>query len=354
LFVGVAILGIMTDQHFMSKKTTAAATVKKPSHATYAPGNVAHMTLEVSQPKSVAEILVTKSDKTFSSVVNENNREREHKSSQAQIIYNAEDERVVEDKPVVKDKPVDKSIEAVTGNNADDFEVNELDIEPFKLASGNLKLPVINIGEKEIEPVVTNRRDQLNLLVNAALLQSYQILTVPSGAQSFQNFEFPSTFSLRSLGYKISLGVEKKGFQFMLHYSAFQQVYSYEVAGNDYVVKSVDKDDYTVIRQGTRVSQENKFSLLGLGINKQVHWGNSAVGKYYASAGLEYSQSLVKRQGIGWINAGIGKHFQLGKSTTLQVGPYAEFSPVKFSGSGDPFYYQPYRVGISAGLRLNR
>ena len=50
----------------------------------------------------------------------------------------------------------------------------------------------------------------------------------------------------------------------------------------------------------------------------------------------------------------MGKQFAVSRGTAFSIGPYAEFSPVKVKGIANPFYYQPYRVGITAGLRFVR
>ncbi|MCF2505720.1 hypothetical protein L0663_20160 [Dyadobacter sp. CY107] len=367
LFVSIAIVGIVTDQHFRKKDIAKAAVSKVGvSKAAIAKLNVAKLNVaKLNVATSVSFENKKASGATFPSVSKDIKRSfsgipnRKPKSnsvnpplSETQSLTTVKDPGA-EFNENANNLSAQPSVESAT-DNAIHFAVNEIDNQPFTLTSVDAGMPEINVPKTDIKPVVKTGVGNFNWLVNAAILQSYQILTVPSGAQSFQNFEFPSTFSLRSLGYKLSLGVEKKGFQLMLHYSHFQQTYSYEIAGNDYIVQTVDKDHFKVIRQGIRVSQDNNFRLIGVGLNKQISWGNAAVGKYYASAGLEYSYGTIRKQSIGWVNAGIGKQFPISTNASLHIGPYAEFSPVKFSGSGDPFYYQPYRVGISAGLRFNQ
>lgn len=383
LFVSVAIIGIITDQHYAKKHIAKKAITKEAVKRAEAKINVAEMNLggkptpvmlalnpknpadEGVRPAAMSRVnkkasnlklhLVTNNMKSSFSAAPSAEPESVFVNPQLSETTFTNPEK--EANSVLSDNRDDLLLQSSAepiGSKNFDFAISEIDNQPVTFTSIHKDVLNIHIPESEIKPVVKHGRGNINWLVNAAVLQSYQILTVPSGAQSFQNFEFPSTFSLRSMGYKLSVGVEKKGFQFMLHFSRFQQSYSYEIAGNDYIVQTFDKDHFKVIRQGTRVSQDNKFRLIGVGMNKQVNWGNAAVGKYYASAGLEYSYGLIRKQSIGWVNAGIGKQFPISRKSSLHIGPYAEFSPVKFSGSGDPFYYQPYRVGISAGLRLNR
>lgn len=207
---------------------------------------------------------------------------------------------------------------------------------------------------KPAKVIVTNPA-RVAWLFNASALHSYQILTVPSSAaQDFQNFSFPTLFTARSMGYKISGGVERNSIQLQLHYSGFRQTYSYEIANNNYLVKPDDKGQYQTVRQGDRMEENRKFSMLGIGVSRQLRWGHSPVSRFYAALGAEYSHDLKSSQSLGWVSLGLGKQFAVSRYTAFSIGPYAEFSPVKVKGTQNPFYYQPYRVGISAGLRFVR
>ncbi|NIJ53793.1 hypothetical protein [Dyadobacter arcticus] len=244
-------------------------------------------------------------------------------------------------------------------------------LQPESFKTTGLNLPAITITEAlKSEPAIHTNSQKISWLLNLASLKTYQILTVPkSGDRNFQNFKFPSTFALESLGYKVSIGAEKNGFQMMLHYSTFRQRYSYEIAGDEYVVQAVGQADYKIVRPGTIMNEDNKFELLGIGLSKEVQWGGSPprrspqrrspvrrspLRQYYASAGVQYSHTLNAGPDIGWINAGFGRQFAINRTVLLNVGPYAEFSPLRLSGKGDPFFYQPYRVGISLGMKLVR
>jgi hypothetical protein len=207
----------------------------------------------------------------------------------------------------------------------------------------------------ELKREITVNPSKITWLANAAVLHTYQILTVPSSAaRDFQNFSFPSVFALKSMGYKLSAGIEKKGLQLQLHYSGFRQTYSYEVANDSYLVKPDENGNYKTYRQGDRINEDTKYSLLGIGINKTMRWGRSPYSRFYATAGLEYSYALTGNKSLGWLNLGIGKQIAVTRKSALHIGPYAEFSPMKISGTGNPFFYQPYRVGISMGLRFVR
>lgn len=207
---------------------------------------------------------------------------------------------------------------------------------------------------KPAKVIVTNPA-RIAWLFNASALHSYQILTVPSSAaKDFQNFSFPSLFTASSMGYKFSGGVERNGIQLQLHFSSFRQTYSYEVANNSYLVMPDDKGQYHTVRQGDRMEENRKFSTLGIGISRQLRWGHSPVSRFFAAFGAEYSHDLNSRQSLGWVSLGLGKQFAVSRHTAFSIGPFAEFSPVKVKGIANPFYYQPYRVGISAGLRFAR
>lgn len=213
---------------------------------------------------------------------------------------------------------------------------------------------VVAPAYKPAKVIVTNPA-RIAWLFNASALHSYQILTVPSSAaKDFQNFNFPSLFTARSMGYKLSGGVERNGIQLQLHFSNFRQTYSYEVANNNYLVKPDDKGQYHTVRQGDRMEENRRFSMLGIGVTRQLRWGHSPVSRFFAAFGAEYSHDLNSSQSLGWISLGLGKQFAVSRNTAFSIGPYAEFSPVKVKGIENPFYYQPYRVGISAGLRFVR
>jgi hypothetical protein len=219
------------------------------------------------------------------------------------------------------------------------------------IAQRTVSLP----SKPELKREIAVNPSKITWLANAAVLHTYQILTVPSSAaKDFQNFSFPSVFALKSMGYKLSAGVEKKGLQLQLHYSGFRQTYSYEVANDSYLVKPDENGNYKTYRQGDRINEDIKYSLLGVGINKTMRWGRSHYSRFYATAGLEYSYTLTGNKSLGWLNLGIGKQIAVTRKSALHIGPYAEFSPMKISGIGNPFFYQPYRVGISMGLRFVR
>jgi len=233
--------------------------------------------------------------------------------------------------------------------------LEELAAMPLKEAEIPLHLRgVVAPAYKPAKVIVTNAA-RMAWLFNASALHTYQILTVPSSAANdFQNFSFPSLFTASSVGYKFSGGVERNSIQLQLHFSSFRQTYSYEIANNNYLVKPDDKGQYQTVRQGDRVEENRKFSMLGIGISRQLRWGHSPVSRFYAAFGAEYSHDLNSSQSLGWISLGLGKQFAVSRHTAFSIGPYAEFSPVKVKGTENPFYYQPYRVGISAGLRFVR
>nr|WP_295930557.1 hypothetical protein [uncultured Dyadobacter sp.] len=231
--------------------------------------------------------------------------------------------------------------------------LTELEGMPLTAASIPLHLRgVVAPAYKPAKAIMTNPA-RVAWLFNVSALHSYQILTVPSSAaKDFQNFNFPSLFTASSMGYKFSGGVERRGIQVQLHYSNFRQTYSYEIANNNYLVKPDEKGEYQTVRQGDKMQEDRTFSMLGLGVAKQLRWGHSPVSRFYANFGLEYSRALNSKQSLGWVSLGLGKQFAISRNTAFSIGPYAEFSPVKVKGFANPFYYQPYRVGISAGLRF--
>lgn len=216
-----------------------------------------------------------------------------------------------------------------------------------------LQLPVVTTRESEKPHAIHTKLQRVSWIFNLSGLKTYQILSVPESVeQNFQNFRFPAAFAFESIGYKMSAGFEKKGFQVLLHYSSFRQSYSYEVAGNEYVLEQLGLTDYKFVRPGTIVQENRKMDLLGVGLRKEVLWGNSFSAGYFASVGVEYAQALQSQQGTGWINAGLGRQLPLSRKAVLHLGPYAEFTPFKIKGQNSLILNQPYRVGISMSLKL--
>jgi hypothetical protein len=254
--------------------------------------------------------------------------------------------------------PVLENSATTAGVSEPENELSELPgigmLEPEGVKFEKMNFPKVELAsDSKTSQLIHATSGKIGWLLHVASLKTYQIITVPkTNGSDFQNFKFPSAFSLETLGYKVSGGLEKSGFQLMLHYSLFRQAYSYEIAGNEYVVNSVEDKNFQVVRRGKVVNENRKMELLGIGINKQVLWGKSPLRKYYATGGVEYSHILRAKRYIGWVSLGAGRQIRLNNQALIQVGPYAEFSPVKVPGSGDPFYYQPYRVGISLGLKL--
>lgn len=249
--------------------------------------------------------------------------------------------------------PAAEDISVTVDSAVNGAPLEELEGVAFK--AGEIALHLRSVTAPKYKParVIVTSPNKTAWLFNVSALHSYQILTVPSSAaQDFQNFSFPTLFTAASMGMKLSGGIERSGVQVQLHYSAFKQTYSYEIANNNYLVKPDNNGQYQTVRQGDRMEENRKFSMLGIGLSKQLRWGHSPVSRFYAAFGAEYSHDLNSRQNLGWVNLGLGKQFAVTRSTAFSIGPYAEFSPVKVKGTANPFYYQPYRVGISAGLRF--
>jgi hypothetical protein len=230
-------------------------------------------------------------------------------------------------------------------------------IHPEMLESGTVKFDSLSLPEVEKDiPTVVPFQNAFNTkhwkwLINVAALESYQILTVPASAAShFQHFELPRALSLKSIGYKLSLGAEKQGFQFRLSYSNLRQRYAYEVAGNEFVIKNDKPDSYRIVRAGERVEVDRKMDLIGFSLAKKIQWGRSSVSRYFAAGGVEYARALNARQQLGFVNFSVGKQFLLSRKVVAELGPFAEISPFKIKSDQNPFLSQPYRVGVSLGV----
>lgn len=246
----------------------------------------------------------------------------------------------------------------------------------------NTDLPVERIGMSNIDPIAGTTFIQRNLftrrkiaahpdllandlplsrknpwkaLIAITPTNTFQTLTVnPQPDVTYQNFQLPAPVSAQSIGYKISGGIEKGGFQFLMTYGQFRQSVSYEVATDEFLVEPTSANAYRVVRKGVAVESQNTFKMIGLAVKKRSVIQSGPFRNYFGNIGLEVSREVTHGQNLAWGNIGIGKELTLTNRTVLTVGPYLEYSFSKLLIPANQFQTQPYQVGISVGISYSR
>ena len=221
----------------------------------------------------------------------------------------------------------------------------------------SLPIEVLSSMEKNsfAEDHSTNRKHSWKALVTVTPTNTFQMLTInPQPDVAYQNFRLPAPVSAQSIGYKISGGIEKSGFQFLLTYGQFQQTINYEIATDEFLVEPTSVNSYRVIRKGMAVENQNTFKTIGLAVNKRAVIHSGPFRHYFGNLGLEVSRELTHGQNMAWGNVGIGKELTLSPQTVLTVGPYLEYSFSKLMIPANQFQIQPYQIGISFGISYSK
>ncbi|MPR34768.1 hypothetical protein [Salmonirosea aquatica] len=221
-------------------------------------------------------------------------------------------------------------------------------------ASGLEILPDPGAYENMPQPEI-GKENAWRLLVSLTPTNTFQTLTVnPHSDMVYQNFRFPAPVSSHSLGYKVSAGLEKKGFQFLFTYGQLRQSVRYEIATDEFQVEQATAHDYRVVRHGTPVEDRNTFKLAGLAIKKHTVLRSGPFRHYFGDLGVEVNHELTHGQSAAWVNLGLGKQLALDNRTLLTVGPYLEYGFSKFTMPVNNFQIQPYQIGISIGISYSR
>lgn len=195
-------------------------------------------------------------------------------------------------------------------------------------------------------------KEHWGLIVGLTPLRTFQILTVrPGNGVVYQNFVLPAKISAETVGYKLSAGVERKGFQLLLNYGQFKQSYRYEIATSEFVVGPGLSGNYEVVRKGIPQQENSTVRLVGMAVKKHVVRRSHFLRDYFGDVGAEFSRDLTSKKNLVWVNAGFGKELFASKNVVMTVGPYFEYSLSKLRNPDNPFKIQPYQIGLSVGLR---
>ena len=207
-----------------------------------------------------------------------------------------------------------------------------------------------NTAKKENQKAYKKTQD-FGFVVNITPLNTVQVLTVKaSPGVVYQNIRVPSEISLGRLGYKLTGGLTKGAFQFLLSYGQMNQSFGYEIASDEFELRKGSKD-YAFVPKGIRYEENNKLKFVGLGIKRHgVVKSASVFQHYFGDVGLEFSRELQTNTNVLWGNLAIGKEFRLSENARLNVGPYVEYSFTKMVNPDTKFQIQPYQIGLSIGL----
>jgi hypothetical protein len=195
-------------------------------------------------------------------------------------------------------------------------------------------------------------KERWGVIVGLTPLRTFQILTVrPGNGVVYQNFVLPGKISAETVGYKLSAGVERKGFQLLLNYGQFKQSYRYEIATSEFTVGPDLSGHYEVVRKGIPQEENSTVRLVGMAVKKHVVRRSHFLRNYFGDVGAEFSRDLTSKRNLVWVNAGFGKELFAGNHVVMTVGPYIEYSLSKLRNPDNPFKIQPYQIGLSVGLR---
>jgi hypothetical protein len=233
------------------------------------------------------------------------------------------------------------------------------DVNVSMLANQPLRLPqlawctdsTISVSRSK-ERIVMESKNNWAFIVSAAPLRTFQTLTIGhTNGIIYQNFQFPTSISEQTVGYKFAAGIEKNGFQLLLNYGKFRQSFKYEIARDEYLLQPDKSGEYRVVRKGTPVEENAVSNLVGLSIKKHIVRKSTFLKNYFGDVGLELNRDLNSHNNMVWINGGFGKELFVDRNMRITVGPYIEYSLMKLRNDKNQFRVQPYQIGLSVGLK---
>ncbi|MCF0056280.1 hypothetical protein [Dyadobacter sp. CY356] len=285
----------------------------------------------------------------------------ESKRNEVKTLTEAATERIINQLYIEKDSLPDMQLTKISPDKEllkfDIPKIKPLEIRAF--IASNFK-PALKINKKELarneqeKPGMVKTKKELKFLFNVTSMNTFQELTVrATPGIVYQNIGFPTKFSAKRLGTKLSGGVEKNGFQLLLTYGQFDQSFQYEIATDEFLVNDKNQMGDKIIRKGIKHDEKSTMKLIGIGLKKHsLITKNHVFRNYYGDVGMEYSRELTTRSNVLWGNAGIGKEIRISKNTSLTIGPYLEYSFIKLINPDSKFQVRPYQIGIAAGLRF--
>jgi|GEM_PF-6341885 len=197
------------------------------------------------------------------------------------------------------------------------------------------------------------KTDGLHWLISVTPLTTRQrVILLPTPEARVQDVRFPKGLT-QSVGYKMNMGVEKKGFQLLLSYTQLQMRSDYAYSTDQYVVEE-NGSQYSVKRIGTPATTTTTLHLAGVAVRKQLDVNNHLLGRFFATVGLDYSRSLASvSQGFLFVSATAGKTIRLSPEASLYIGPYVDYSFTRIQPI-DQLQIRPYQAGLSFAFKLGQ
>ncbi|MDR6805495.1 hypothetical protein J2Y45_002196 [Dyadobacter sp. BE34] len=246
-------------------------------------------------------------------------------------------------------------IKELEGPSLADQDIGVLDHRPMALPKYNWEPDSLVTPGKPQKRYEFLFKEHWSFIAGLTPLRTFQILTVrPGNGVVYQNFVLPAKISAQTVGYKVSAGVERSGFQLLVNYGQFKQSYRYEIATSEFAVGPDLTGNYEVVRKGIPQEENSTVRLVGMAVKKHTVRRSHFLRNYFGDFGAEFSRDLTSGKNMAWVNAGFGKELFAGNNVVMTVGPYFEYSLSKLRNPDNPFKIQPYQIGLSVGLRYTR
>lgn len=190
-------------------------------------------------------------------------------------------------------------------------------------------------------------------IFSMAALPAFQIVHLNSLPElSYQNVKFAPILSARSMSYKVSAGIEKRKFQLLLSYGYLRNWNTYEIGSSRVRVDRQDDQDYTAMPIGELHEIDEQLHLLGLSVRRTLMLPENFAKLNRATIGAEYTRVWPTGQNMYWGNMGIARRIVNTRHSSVQIGPYAQYSFSKRSVGTPTWKSQPYQIGLSAEVKF--
>ena len=343
-------------------KDTAKNRSLQPANAGYGSDQFENLIAKnnvLSQP--VSKAMKSRKENTFKSIV--------PKKNHSPISEKAVDPGATESRKLNGVFNTETSLVAISSDNQEFL--NERSNDDVKETFPPLGLleskPFLPIGQilKTAEPAVNsdlkpaylskNADKGWKFIIHVTPTNTFQILNIiPQPNVIFKDFSFPERISFRRMGYKLNAGAEKAGLQFLISYSQFTQSVRYHVAGDEFILVPDALNAHNPVRKSVEVNDKNVVKLIGFGLKKRMTFVHGPLRTHFVEAGSEFSKQIKSKQNALWLNASVGKNIAISDQATLSIGPYLEYSLLKFKSENRVYMYNPYQIGLSVGMRLGK
>ena len=222
---------------------------------------------------------------------------------------------------------------------------------PMARLMNRINTSVVSPPLPERQPTTLDQGKRLGWVINFVPLTTVQrVVILPKANARIQNVRFASGL-IQSVGFKASLGLEKKGIQWGINYTQLNMSSSYEYSTDQYVVEENKGSDYSIKRVGTPLTTHLSIKLVGLAVKKQIDLTSPLLGRLFAALGMEYAHDFGHSpQHFLFVNATVGKRVALQGSTSLWIGPYIDYSLTRLQAT-DQLQIRPYQAGLSVVLK---